>query len=55
MIWMIERTHTLAEGAGAAPLAAAHRIRDELKGKKIGLICSGGNTSLEHLKLALAL
>ncbi len=55
MVWMIERTHTLAEGAGAAPLAAAYRMRGELKGKKVGLICSGGNTSLEHLKLALAI
>jgi len=55
MIWMIERAHTLAEGAGAASLAAAYRMRDELKGKKVGLICSGGNTSLEHLKRVLAL
>lgn len=55
MVWMIEYTHTLAEGAGAAPLAAAYRMRDQLKGKKVGLVCSGGNTSLDHLKLALAL
>src|SRR5438046_740889 len=34
MVWMIERAHTLAEGAGAASLAAAYRIRDKLKGKK---------------------
>jgi len=55
MVWMIERAHTLAEGAGAAALAGAYRMRDKLKGKKVGLICSGGNTSLEHLKLVLAL
>lgn len=55
MVRMIEHTHTLAEGAGAAPLAAAYRMRDELEGKKVGLVCSGGNTSMEHLKLALAL
>lgn len=54
MVWMIERAHTLAEAAGAAPLAAAYRLRTELKGKKVGLICSGGNTSLEHLRKALA-
>jgi threonine dehydratase len=53
MVWMIERAHTLAEGAGAASLAAAYRMREELKGKKVGLVCSGGNTSLEHLKRAL--
>ena len=55
MVWMIERAHTLAEGAGAASLAAAYRMRDKLNGKKVGLICSGGNTSLEHLKRVLAL
>src|SRR6185437_16015779 len=54
MVWMIERAHTLAEAAGAAPLAAAYKQRTELRGKKVGLICSGGNTSLEHLKRALA-
>lgn len=54
MLWMIERAHTLAEGAGAAALAGAYRMRDELRGKKVGIICSGGNTSLEHLRLAFA-
>lgn len=53
MVWMIERAHTLAEAAGAAPLAAAYQMRNELSGKKVGLICSGGNTSIAHLKLAL--
>ncbi|HWZ17421.1 MAG TPA: pyridoxal-phosphate dependent enzyme [Ktedonobacteraceae bacterium] len=55
MVLMIERAHTLVEGAGAASLAAAFRMSDQLKGKKVGLICSGGNTSLEHLKRVLAL
>ncbi len=54
MLWMIERAHTLAEGAGAAALAAAYRLRGELAGQKIGLVCSGGNTSLAHLREALA-
>lgn len=54
MVWMIERAHTLAEGAGAASLAGAYRERKSLRGKKVGLVCSGGNTSLEHLCLALA-
>src|SRR5207302_5736572 len=30
MVLMIERAHTLAEAAGAAPLAAVYRMRDEL-------------------------
>jgi len=54
MVWMIERAHTLAEGAGAAPLAAAYQLRDTLRGKKVGLVCSGGNTSIEHLQQALS-
>jgi threonine dehydratase len=53
-MWLIERAHTLAEPAGAASLAAAYQLRKELRGKKVGIICSGGNTSLEHLRLALA-
>jgi len=36
-------------------LAGAYSIRDQLKGKKVGLVCSGGNTSLEHLQLAFSL
>lgn len=55
MVWMIERAHTLAEAAGASPLAAAYQMRDELRGKRVGIVCSGGNTSLEHLKHALSI
>jgi threonine dehydratase len=54
MVWMIERAHTLAEAAGAAPLAAAYRMRDEMAGKRVGLVCSGGNTSIEQLRQALS-
>ena len=53
MVWMVARAHTLTEAAGAASLAAAYRLRNELKGKKVGIVCSGGNTSLKHLRQAL--
>lgn len=53
MRWLVERAHTLAEAAGAAPLAAAYRLRDSLAGRKVGLICSGGNTSVAQLLRAL--
>jgi threonine dehydratase len=46
---MIEATRNLVEAAGAAPLAAAIRLRDELRSKRIVLICSGGNASREQL------
>ena len=36
-------THNVAEGAGAAPLAAAFQERDRLRGKRVAVIQSGGN------------
>jgi threonine dehydratase len=36
-------THNIAEGAGAAPLAAALQERDRLVGKKVAVVQSGGN------------
>ena len=49
----IQHTHNLAEEAGAAPLAAALAIKDQLKGKKVVLIMSGGNISLNNLATIL--
>jgi threonine dehydratase len=49
----LERAKTLAEPAGAAPLAAALRLREELAGKRVALILSGGNISPEELTLCL--
>ena len=46
---MIEATRNLVEAAGAAPLAAALRLRDQLIGKRVALILSGGNVSREQL------
>ena len=36
-------THNLAEGAGAAPLAALLDEREQMAGRKVGLILSGAN------------
>ena len=36
-------THNLAEGAGAAPLAALIQERETMRGRKVGVILSGGN------------
>jgi threonine dehydratase len=49
----IETTHNLAEGAGAASLAAALKIKDRLVGKKVALVMSGGNLDHEHLLQAM--
>ena len=45
----LDRARTLAEGAGAAPLAAAIRCRDEIRGRKVVLYLSGGNVSRQNL------
>jgi threonine dehydratase len=50
---MIEHTRNLVEAAGAAPLAAALKLRDRLAGKRVVLICSGGNVTLEQLRALL--
>jgi len=46
----VEKAHTIAEGAGAASLAAGIKIRDRLQGKKVVLILSGGNLPANILK-----
>jgi threonine dehydratase len=38
-----EATHNLAEGAGAAALAALMRERDTMAGRTVGVVLSGGN------------
>ena len=43
IVLMLEVEKTLAEGAGAAALAALLRHPDRLAGKKVGLVLSGGN------------
>jgi threonine dehydratase len=50
---LFERAKTLAEPAGAAPLAAALCLRDQLRGKKVALILSGGNISPAELRQCL--
>ena len=40
-------THNLAEGAGAAALAAALQEKAQLRGKRVGLILSGGNIDFD--------
>jgi threonine dehydratase len=40
-------THNLAEGAGAAALAAALQERRKLQDKRVGLVLSGGNIDFD--------
>lgn len=48
-------THNLAEGAGAAALAAALRQRERLRGLRVALPLSGGNVDLQMFRRAMDL
>jgi len=50
MLQMLERTRNLVEAAGSAPLAAALGLRDRLASKRVALVASGGNVSLDQLR-----
>ncbi|HET7758286.1 MAG TPA: threonine/serine dehydratase [Gaiellaceae bacterium] len=50
VVQMLEGTRNLVEPAGAAPLAAALRLRERLAGKTVVLVQSGGNISLAQLR-----
>ncbi len=47
-------THNVAEGAGAAPLAALLKERDAVRGRKAGVILSGGNIDLAVFRQVIA-
>jgi threonine dehydratase len=50
----LRATHNLAEGAGAAPLMAAMKMRDQLAGKKVVCVMSGGNIDRQTLQQVLS-
>ncbi len=54
IIILLAHTRNLAEGAGAASLAAALKLRQELAGKRVGVVLSGGNLSIDRLRELLA-
>ena len=49
----LRATHNLAEGAGAASLAAAMKLRDRLEGQRVVAIMSGGNIDRAKLQKIL--
>jgi threonine dehydratase len=51
----LRTTHNLAEGAGAASLAAAMKLRDRLAGRKVACVMSGGNIDAATLSRVLAM
>ena len=49
MIFLLERTKTLVEGAGALSIAYVLNKHELIQGKNIGVIVSGGNTDISKL------
>jgi threonine dehydratase len=54
MIVLLRAARTLAEAAGAASTAGALKLQDRLRGKKVGLVISGGNVTVETLREVLS-
>ena len=52
--FLLEAAHQLAEAAGAAPAAAAQKLKAQLRGQTVVLIVSGANITLEQLRRVLA-
>ena len=47
---LLQHTHNLAEGAGAASLAAASALRDTLAGRRVAIVLSGANLDAATLR-----
>ena len=50
---LVDKAHTLAEGAGATALAGAIRYPEKVKGKKVAITISGANITVEQLQKSL--
>ena len=50
---LIEKSHTMAEGAGATATAGALKHQQEIVGKKVAIVVSGGNITLPRLTDAI--
>ncbi len=51
---LLDKAHTLAEGAGAAATAGAIKLAEHLQGKRVAIIVSGGNITPAQLRTLLA-
>lgn len=51
---LLTHAHTLAEGAGAAALAAVLARPGEFAGRRVGVVCTGGNASTAEVAEVLA-
>lgn len=50
---ILQKTHNLVEGAGAVGFAAALKLREQLRGMRVGLVFSGANLDTQVLRRIL--
>jgi threonine dehydratase len=53
IVMLLDKAHLVTEGAGAASVALAQKLAPQLTGKRVGLIISGGNVTLDTMRQAL--
>ena len=51
---LFSATHNVAEGAGAAALAALLQEREAMKGRRVGVVLSGGNIDTDWFRTILS-
>jgi threonine dehydratase len=54
IVLLLDKVHTIAEGAGAASTAAAIKLKERLAGQTVACVLSGGNLPLATLQHILA-
>ncbi len=54
IIDLVEGAHLVAEGAGAAAMAAATKLAPQLQGQNVAVIVSGGNITLDTFRWAFS-
>ncbi len=53
IVMLLETTHQVAEGAGAASTAAAIKLREQIRDRRVALPLTGGNLTLQNLRAIL--
>ena len=53
VVLLLRSAHIVAEESGAAATAAAVKLRERLAGKKVAIVVSGGNMTLDSLRRTL--
>ncbi|CAN5376401.1 threonine ammonia-lyase [soil metagenome] len=53
MLTLMDKAHLVAEGAGSAALAAAIQMAGDVRGKRVGIVVSGGNVTMDTIKRAM--